>query len=447
MTISIRSIGILVSLFFVLGTGVVSAQKKLIEKSQRKKPDWVNAVMSNYIIMSARAITLEEAKRQIIPNIRKEIINSVAVYVQSSNTSTLINKNDNGMISTVEQFVMESHSESADIPMIKDLSLSHADDFYWEKFKDKQSGEVTCVYHVKYPFSQAKRQKIVQAFNEQDARMEVLLKKVQSERETLSTTKQLYDNLNTLAKLRKYFPDNRKEMADLEYKFYSDLLQNIHIDVLEKSTQKIQFAVVSNNRKMRISEDIKLSSSFGIKMNPLTENKGTYTLEYSDEGSLKYGEKYIEIELFIKNKKLYKKLILNSTEKTSKITSVRNIHAVFEREAEQLNLVSVQLGVDANISEPIHLKTLNIEWESTGTHYSIPFNRTITQSGHNTFQQNPRISINNLNIRTAEPYVSGNLTYYVEQQKKSFSFYYIDFKYTFRNKEQFKQPERSAGQK
>lgn len=430
----------------ILAEGSVYAQKKIIDKSERKKPDWVNATLPSYIIVTARAETLDEAKQQIIPNIRKEIVNSVAVYVRSSSSSTLIDKNDNGVISTVEQFVSESHTQAADIPIIKNLSLSNAEAYYWEKYKDKETGEISCVYHVKYPFSQLERSRIVNAFNKQDAEMEELLKQVQTDRKTLSSTSQLSDNLNTIKKLRNYFPDNRKEMADLEYKYYNDLLDNLHIKITENSKEGISFKVIGNGKSIKVSEKISITTSYGIKTKPIFENNGIYTVEYSDESSLTFGEKYIDIEISILSKRLYKRVELRPKETPSKILSIESINIQFTKEGEDFFITKVKIFLNADISRPILVQSLVINWESTGLRCSVPIEAEVKEGGYSTLIQSVSVPVSSLNIKSAEPYISGGLVYHVNNTTNRFNFYYVDFAYEIDHQTAGKQPESSAKQ-
>jgi septum formation topological specificity factor MinE len=114
-----------VAIFSILLTHTF-AQEKVIEKSKKKKPEWVNATIKDYIIVTGRGKTIDEAKNQVLPEIRTEIMNSVAIYVRSSSEITIENENKNNVINTIERFKNKSTLQTADIPALKGLSLNKA---------------------------------------------------------------------------------------------------------------------------------------------------------------------------------------------------------------------------------------------------------------------------------------------------------------------------------
>src|SRR5512145_1500404 len=102
----------------------VLAQDKVLEKSSKKKPEWVNATIKDFIITTGRGATIDEAKNQVVPNIRNEIMNSVAVYVRSKSEISIENENKNNVINTIEKFKNTSTVETADIPSLKGIALN-----------------------------------------------------------------------------------------------------------------------------------------------------------------------------------------------------------------------------------------------------------------------------------------------------------------------------------
>jgi hypothetical protein len=84
---------------------------------------------------------------------------------------TIENENRNNVINTIERFKNTSTLETADIPSLKGLSLNKVSEFYWEKLKDKQSGEISVAYHVMYPFSKLQLQQLLDEFNKKEQEM------------------------------------------------------------------------------------------------------------------------------------------------------------------------------------------------------------------------------------------------------------------------------------
>ena len=147
------------------------AQDKVLEKSTKKRPDWVNATIKDFIIVIGRGATIDEAKSNVVPTIRTEIMNSVAVYVRSSSEMTIENENRNNVINTIEKFKNTSTVQTADIPSLKGIALNKVSDFYWEKIQEKDTKKIVVAYHVKYPFSELELKKLIQEFNQKDQEM------------------------------------------------------------------------------------------------------------------------------------------------------------------------------------------------------------------------------------------------------------------------------------
>jgi hypothetical protein len=71
---------------------------------------------------------------------------------------------------TDEKFKQSIVSQSANLPFLKGISLSKAKEYYWEKLKNKD-GSIVYGYHIKYPFSNAALEQLIQEYNEYDAQI------------------------------------------------------------------------------------------------------------------------------------------------------------------------------------------------------------------------------------------------------------------------------------
>jgi hypothetical protein len=53
---------------------VANAQYKVLEKSSKKQPGWVNGTIEDFIIVTGRGKTIDAAKQQVLPLVREEIM-------------------------------------------------------------------------------------------------------------------------------------------------------------------------------------------------------------------------------------------------------------------------------------------------------------------------------------------------------------------------------------
>ncbi len=138
---------------FIISTIALTAQKtKVLEKSSRKAPEWVNALVKDYIIVVGSGESIESAQSNALLKIKERIITSIAENVQTSSEYYRGEKSVNGVSNFVENFETSTKTKSADISFIKGISLNKVEDFYWEKVSE--DGRIRYYYHIKYPFSE-----------------------------------------------------------------------------------------------------------------------------------------------------------------------------------------------------------------------------------------------------------------------------------------------------
>ena len=63
---------------------------KVLEKSQKKRPEWVGISGNGYIAVGSQKPTLDEARQDCMNILLEEIINAVAVNVCSQTSSDLM---------------------------------------------------------------------------------------------------------------------------------------------------------------------------------------------------------------------------------------------------------------------------------------------------------------------------------------------------------------------
>ena len=147
----------------------INAQTKVIEKSAKKVPGWMNTAVDDYLIVSVTASSLADGQSKVLQEITERIIQAVASNVSVSKENILSEVNTNGEIESSDAFKQISKIKSANLPFLKGISLSNVEEIYWEKVQDKSTKKEHYNYSVKYPFSQAEQRKLVAEFEALDA--------------------------------------------------------------------------------------------------------------------------------------------------------------------------------------------------------------------------------------------------------------------------------------
>ena len=282
------------------------AQDKVLEKSSKKKPEWVNATIKDFIITTGRGATIDEAKNQVVPNIRNEIMNSVAIYVRSKSEMTIENENRNNVINTIEKFKNTSTVETADIPSLKGISLNKVSEYYWEKLQDKESKKITVAYHVKYPFSEAELQQLIREFNKKDKEMTDEMNKILDNIDNIESIEEISTNIKQMENLASYFVDQRKEKAELGLIKLQDMLKSIEIVPIENTLGTLKYGLKIGEKFYKTSQKPKYSNSECVTITSKTSESHVQIIQYGFEDCSEEDKNMIGVSYRFGNNKVDK---------------------------------------------------------------------------------------------------------------------------------------------
>jgi hypothetical protein len=296
------------------------AQEKVIEKSRKKKPAWVNAVMDDYIIVTGRGKTIDEAKSKVTGLIRNEIMNAVAVYVSSETEMTTENINKNNVINTIEKYKNTSTVQTGDIPSLKGISLNKAEDFYWEKLKDKKNKGVTVAYHVLYPFSKRELRKLVNEFENKDREMTEKLNSIVEHIDEISSIDEIYMDIKELEQLLNYFIDKqRTERTKMGIVRLKEMLKSIEIVPLENEPGTIVYTFKIGDKFYSSSKKPTYKNSECINIISKTSEGYKQIIKYSYEDCYEYDQNQITVKYKFGNNRLEKTFYINTTKDKIKV--------------------------------------------------------------------------------------------------------------------------------
>jgi len=339
------------------------AQEKVIEKSKKKKPDWVNATLKNYIIVTGRGKTIDEAKKQVLPQIRTEIMNSVAIYVRSSSEITIENENKNNVISTIERFKNTSTLQTADIPVLKGVSLNKAEDYYWEKIMNKKTKEITVAYHVKYPFSEAEMQKIIREFNKQDQEMSSKLDALINGIDDIKSIEEISTGIKELQNLADYFLDQRKEKAEMGIIRYKDMLNSVELVPIENTLGKLIYAFKIGEKYYASSKKPKYKNSECVSITSHTTKAYKQIIKYEYEDCMEDEPNYITVKYKFGNTRVEKTFYFDITSNMVQVF-VRGdiILKALDKDADKINSFKLDMTLVSKYQAPFIVDKLVLKW-------------------------------------------------------------------------------------
>lgn len=274
------------------------AQKKgfkLVEKSG-PKPEWVGqGSVKGFIIVQSDKPTLEEAKADAMQKVRTEIASSVATNVMRTVNSYTQKTVEDGEMSTNATMSIESTSKIAKMPAIQGVSITKADT-YQELFKNKKTGEVYYNLYVKYPFSQFDLVELVTAYEKHEQEIDERIAGFEAGLENIETVEQVDDALVGLKALanevgtddHRYFTINGIE------KRYNGVYDNIIIDVVSKSAEKVTVRLVYNGKTVTTSQKPRVASNCATQFNIKSEGDNT-AIYFTSEYCYDQDDNYVEV--------------------------------------------------------------------------------------------------------------------------------------------------------
>jgi hypothetical protein len=279
----------------VLSTACV-AQIKVVEKSAKKAPAWVNGIEKNFLIVSATAKDVEEAKGKILNSIREQIVHAVAVNVQAS---TAMSMQETILDGKVRQFLETAettiHAKSGNVPFLNAIALSNAVDYYWEKQQNNKTKEVAILYHVKYPFPEIQLQHLVFEFKEADEKMTAQLTALCESVETTGNVEDIGKNIIALQELQKLFDDGRKNQAGACIANYRNLYTYISLEESAHHTGHLSYQLMLNGKPAVTIQKPRIKSNCADNIRIKSHDNGSADISYQTEGCYAGSDNYIEV--------------------------------------------------------------------------------------------------------------------------------------------------------
>lgn len=287
------------------------AQTKVVEKSAKKVPAWLNTAVEDYLIVSVTANSLAEGQSKALMEITERIIQSVASNVSVSKRNELSEININGEIESKDAFSQVSKIKSANLPFLKGISLSNVEEIYWEKVQDKATKKEHYNYSVKYPFSRLQQKKLVAEFEAMDAekvaQYKALEQRVQ-EIESVDEIKQAITELNTLSEY--FFDEVRLSQVKGLIARYKQLYDALSVTGTFIENGKYQCQVLLDGSPVRVSVNPKVTSNCAGQLSA-RPSEGMFIISYNAEDCLPEEDNFLNISFVINGKRLQHKAFLN----------------------------------------------------------------------------------------------------------------------------------------
>jgi len=339
----------------------ISQKVKVLEKSARKPPEWVNGIVKDYIIVSASGETAESAQSNALLRIKERIISSIAENIQTSSEYYRGEKTVNKVTNFIENYETSTKTKAADIGFVKGISLSKAEEYYWEKVSE--DGKIKYYYHIKYPFSEQQLAKLVLDFEMADKQLTEEMNTIIDSIPYITSIEQITEYMRSLQTLSKAFIDTRRQKAELYINKLNEMLRSIAIYSLEEKPGEIKYTLRYNDRTITIASNPRVTSNCAKIID--TRNEGNeWIIRYDYSGCYDDPGNKITVAYTV-SPTLRKDFAFDINANKAEILLREDIILTADNPAaEQISPVQCSITVYSKYNSPLTLEKITLIWDN-----------------------------------------------------------------------------------
>ncbi len=412
----------------------VVAQYRVVDSSQRRAPEWVNALKQDFLIVSAEGLTISEAQQNVLLFLKERIVTSVADHVKSESqlVTEEVNYNDNVYV-FLEEYSATITTQSGDVPFLQGISLSKAEGYYWEQLRNRSTGSEKYRYHIKYPFPDAELRKLVRDFQMKQLELTEQMENLVAETGDVHTVEQILSNISELETLASYFVDTRKEQALNGIIRYRGLLNSITLYKEASSPGDLTFGLRAGDRMFTTAQPPDVRSQCA-RITAVSPEDRHWVIQYNTDYCYDDPENHIEVNYRIGTSSLRKKFYFDVNEEKVSISLNEPLHfTAIEYDDETIHSSKLRITLHSEYDAAFVLEEITLDFDDMSPIIIKDINRRFTESG----THNLAIDINeplDVSITRASAHrrarVSGHLMYREEKQNKRNSYRIYRHNYT-----------------
>ena len=353
---------------FIVACCVALAQNKVIERSAKKAPEWLNTATPSGIVVTVTANSLADAQVKAMAEVTERIILSVAssVSVSMDNVSSEVTDNDN--VASRDEFTRLSKIKSANLPFLKGVSSNKIAGIYWQRMRDKKTGKEFFEYSLLYPYSRREQRTLQAEFEQLDSDMTARYERLEQGIDNIEDIDDIKSAIAELESLKAYFFDDvRLKQTEGLQKRYRGLYDALSVTGEFVGRGQYRCQVLLKGSPVRVSKMPTLKSNCAGRLNVRPVN-GEFMITYDDSDCLEDEENVIEATFRIEGKRITHKFSLSecgsgSGSQTLSVTPEGKVAlsaALVDADARTVTNVSVRLTVNNRNGGEFGVKSLEL---------------------------------------------------------------------------------------
>lgn len=291
-------------LVLLVGTSLSLSAQHVVERSSSRRPDWFGQVVENHLVTSAVGRTIDEAQRKCLDAVKVQMLESVAQNIEYSTETVVRQLTHNQDVQSDISFRQRSKTGVPNLPYISGVSLAKAKGSYWECVRDGQSGALSYVYSLLYPYPESEYQLLKSEFDKLDAAMTEIVRKEEARLADISSVDTLEAAIANLEMAENYFFDrHRKNKARDVIKKYENVFRLLNVESKRIDRCKFRFWITWNGNVMECSSLPKCKSDAATKIRCTVDDE-SYVITFSDEDCIGDDDNQIDVTFRFKTKTL-----------------------------------------------------------------------------------------------------------------------------------------------
>lgn len=376
----------LILVFFLLPFFACMSQTRVVEKSGRK-PDWVNGLEKDYIIVVGTGASVQDAQRSALNMVRENIVNAVAQNVRATSELSTEEASFNNNISVyLERFATTITSASGPVPYLQGISLAKVDEFYWEKLQDRNTKAETYHYHIKYPFPNIELQKLVMDFRIRDRELTEQLDDILAGVDAIASIEDIEKNIGELHILVDYFIDGRKDKARLGITRYRNLYNTIELVEQDSRPGELKYAVRFGNRYVTTAQRPQITSDCARVTGTSNQDK-SIVVKYDYHNCYEDPENHLLVRYRFGNNNVQKRFYFDVTADEASVFVNEPIRfTAVSGDEKVIGESTVIITVVSRYDAPFTINRIELEWPGHAPVIITDISQTFAGKGNHTLR-------------------------------------------------------------
>ncbi len=326
----------------------VDAKVKVVDSSSKRAPEWNNGTSEESIIASTVSeISLDDAKRRAVEQIKIKVIESIAQNINHSSLSKIEQKSGDED-SFTDEFKSALLLNSAKLPFISGISESKIEAFYWAVHEDSKSKSRSYIYSIKYPLKHAEVEEFIRKFELLDNEKAQELEMLEEGYANLSSIDNISEAISKCEELDAYFFDSarRAKVKSVKEK-YTSLYSRISVvtrsEELGRATVALQIGdrVISATSSPTARYD--REAIHNLKITPMA---GSFEISYDPtfcEERLPY---VISLSVPVGVRRVNHEITFTKSEKSDLKIQPEGVVTLTAQQIAERSLTNIQINLD-----------------------------------------------------------------------------------------------------